>query len=142
MTIAPPAPHPEEPLPLRRWELVPPLVAVLFGLMTIREGGAVLFGGEAARRAAGDYVAFVLWFNFVAGFAYVAAGLGLWRRAAWSTWLSFGILAGTLAVFGALGLHVLAGGAYEVRTLAAMTVRTVVWLGLASWAHRRVGRGA
>ena len=50
------------------------LVAVGFGLLTIKEGGTILFGDEAARSAAGNYVPFVLWFNFAAGFAYVIAG--------------------------------------------------------------------
>ena len=53
------------------------LVATVFGLLTIKEGGTVLFGDEAARTAAGNYVPFVLWFNFVSGFAYIIAGVGL-----------------------------------------------------------------
>ena len=56
------------------------LVAVGFGLLTIKEGGTILFGGDAARASAGNYVPFVLWFNFLAGFAYVVAGAGLWLR--------------------------------------------------------------
>ncbi len=35
---------------------------------------ALLFDGEAARTAAGAYVPLVLWFNFIAGFAYVITG--------------------------------------------------------------------
>ena len=54
------------------WMRVVSLIAIGFGLMTIREGGAVLFVDGAARQGAGHYVAFVLWFNFLAGFAYVA----------------------------------------------------------------------
>jgi len=86
------------------------VVAVAFGLLTVREGGAVLFGGEAARAAAGNYVPFVLWFNFLAGFAYVAAGAGLWLQQRWSAWLALAILIGTVAVFAAFGVHVAAGG--------------------------------
>ncbi|WP_329743424.1 hypothetical protein [Dyella sp. A6] len=37
-----------------------PLVAVVFGLLTIREGGMVLFGEEVAWRVAGHHVPFVL----------------------------------------------------------------------------------
>lgn len=55
------------------------LLAVGFGLLTIKESGTVLFGDEAARAAAGNYVPFVLWFNFISGFAYVIAGAGLWQ---------------------------------------------------------------
>ena len=60
------------------------VVAVLFGLLTVFSGGRTLFGGEGARLAAGAIVPFVLWFNFVAGFAYVVCGLGLWKRQRWS----------------------------------------------------------
>jgi hypothetical protein len=50
----------------------------VFGALTIASGGRVLFVSEAARVATGNYVPFVVWFNFLAGFAYVAAGVGLW----------------------------------------------------------------
>ena len=64
------------------------IVALVFGLMTIVAGGRALFGDEAARAAAGAAVPFVLWFNFLAGFAYVVAGAGLIMRAPWGAWLS------------------------------------------------------
>ena len=60
-----------------RWATVAALVALVFGALTVTSGGKVLFGSEATRAAAGAYVPFVLWFNFLAGFAYVAAGVGL-----------------------------------------------------------------
>ena len=117
------------------------VLAVLFGLMTLKEGGTVLFGGEAARTAAGAYVPFVLWFNFLAGFAYVAAGLALWRRLGWAAWLALCIGLASALVFAAFGIHVLTGGAFEVRTVAAMALRTAVWLGIATLALRlRPGR--
>jgi hypothetical protein len=107
------------------------LFATVFGLMTIKAGGTVLFGGDAARADAGHYVPFVLWFNFLAGFAYVAAGLGLWRMRPWAARLALAIAGSTLAVFAAFGLHILNGGAFEGRTVAAMTLRSGVWLAIA-----------
>jgi hypothetical protein len=114
--------------------------AVSFGLLTIASGGRVLFGGEAARQAAGDYVAFVLWFNFIAGFAYVVAGLGLGLRRRWSVPLAALIALATLLVFAAFGLHALAGGAYEARTVAAMSLRALVWAGITLIAYQRLWR--
>src|SRR5512142_1757785 len=105
-------------------------VAVAFGLLTIGEGGSVLFGSGEARRAAGHYVPFVLWFNFLAGFGYVAAGIGLWGRRGWALALAATILAGSALAFLAFGVHVMRGGAYETRTVAAMAVRTTVWLAI------------
>jgi hypothetical protein len=44
----------------------------------------------------GAVVSLVLRFNFVAGFAYVLASIGLWRRAEWARALSVGIAAAGL----------------------------------------------
>ena len=112
------------------------LVAVGFGMLTIKEGGSVLFGGEAGLEAAGNYVPFVLWFNFVAGFAYVTAGAGLWMQRLWAAWLAIAIAAVTAFMFAAFGAHVYFGGAYEQRTVIAMSLRTLVWVAIAAMAWR------
>ena len=116
------------------------LVAVGFGLLTIKEGGTILFGGEAARTDAGNYLPFVLWFNFVAGFAYVVAGAGLWMRQRWAVWLAVAIAAATALTFAAFGMHVYSGGAYEQRTVIAMSLRTLVWVAIGAIAWRRLLR--
>ena len=126
---------PSKPDPLLR---AVAMLAIAFGLLTIFSGGRTLFGGDAARQSAGAYVPFVLWFNFVAGFAYVVAGAGLWLQRQWAVWLAAAIAAATLLVFAAFGVHVMTGGAYEMRTVAAMTLRSVLWLGIAWLAKRRV----
>lgn len=114
------------------------IVATVFGAATIRTGGSVLFGDGA--QAAGNVVGFVLWFNFLAGFAYVVAGPGLWMRRHWSAQLAFAIAAGTVLVFGVFGIHVAAGGAFEARTAWAMTLRSVVWILIALLAFRAIKR--
>ena len=112
----------------RRWDiLITAVVVTLFGLLTVLSGGRALFGGPEARAAVGDAVPFVLWFNFLAGFAYVAAGIGLILQTNWATKLSIAILVATVLVMIAFGVHVLLGGAYEMRTVWAMSLRTVVW---------------
>ncbi|HMZ86820.1 MAG TPA: hypothetical protein PK343_08930, partial [Giesbergeria sp.] len=83
--------RPSSALPLRAMALL----AVAFGLLTLKEGGSVLFGSDAARAAAGAYVPFVLWFNFGAGFAYVVAGLGMGLRQRWAAPLAALIAAAT-----------------------------------------------
>lgn len=119
------------------------VLAAVFGLLTIKEGGTVLFGDAAARAAAGAYVPFVLWFNFLAGFAYAIAAIGLWRRQRWAAWLAAGIAMATALTFAVFGVHVLAGGAYEQRTALAMALRTTVWTVIAALAWRQLpGRTA
>lgn len=116
------------------------LLALAFGALTIKEGGSVLFVDGPARAAAGSYVPFVLWFNFIAGFAYVIAGLGLFLQQRWAVWLAAAIAIATLAVFVAFAVHVNAGGAYENRTLIAMTLRSVIWIAIAAIAAWRLRR--
>lgn len=118
------------------------LVAVGFGLLTIKEGGMTLSGDKAAVAAAGNYVPFVLWFNFIAGFAYVIAGVGLWLRRRWSAWLSVGIAATTAIAFAAFGMLVAYGAAYEERTVVAMALRLLVWTAIAAFAWRQLLRQA
>ena len=113
------------------------LVAIGFGLLTIKEGGMTLSGNAAAVSAAGNYVPFVLWFNFAAGFAYVIAGAGLWMQQRWALWLAVAIAAATALVFAAFGAYVITGGLYEKRTVIAMSMRTLVWITIATIAWRR-----
>lgn len=56
------------------------IIAILFGLLSLLASGSVPFGGPAVAEMAGRAVPFVLWFNFLAGFGYVAAGGGLLIR--------------------------------------------------------------
>lgn len=114
------------------------LVAVGFGLLTVKEGGTVLFGSDAAREGAGNYLPFVLWFNFLAGFAYVIAGVGLGLQRRWAVWLAGTIAATTALVFGAFGIQTYLGAAYEQRTVIAMALRTLVWVVIAMIARHRL----
>jgi len=122
-----------------RWATAVALIAVVFGIATIIVGGKTLFGGAAIRAAAGNIVSFVLWFNFVAGFAYVAAGLGLFLWQRWAAQLSAAIAIATIAVFVAFGVHVLLGGAFETRTVGAMAFRSAVWIAIAIGSCRVLG---
>lgn len=114
------------------------VVAIVFGALTVFSGGMVLIGGPAARAAVGNAVPFVLWFNFLAGFAYVAVGIGLWRSRRWARWFSAVILIATFMVLVAFGLHVVGGGAYETRTVGAMILRTGVWAAITLIAMRGI----
>ena len=114
-------------------------VALAFGVATILSGGRVLFGDAAARAAAGHYVPFVVWFNFLAGFAYIVGAVGLALRRAWAARIALVIAAATALVFLIFGLLVLAGQPFESRTVAAMILRTTLWTGIAWFACRSLG---
>ena len=119
---------PETDPPRPRWRIPVAIVALLFGAATIKSGGSVLFIDGPDRAAAGDYVPFVLWFNFFAGFFYIAAAIGTFMWKSCVSKLAIAIAALTVLVFAALGVHILMGGAFEMRTVYAMTLRSFVWV--------------
>jgi hypothetical protein len=105
-----------------------------FGVLTVVSGGTALRGVIDM----GAVVPFVLWFNFLAGFAYVAGGILLWRRSRLALPVALAILIATTAIFVAFGWRVASGGAFEVRTVGAMTLRTAFWLAMV-WVAWRMG---
>jgi len=117
---------------LSRSVLAAAVVAVVFGALTVASGGIALFGGADM----GAVVPFVLWFNFIAGFAYIAAGLALWFRARRAWWLCAAILVATLIVILGFVAYVAQGGAFEVRTVGALLLRSGVWAAIATIAFR------
>jgi len=112
------------------------VVAVLFGALTVFSGARALFGDAAARAAVGNAVAFVLWFNFLAGFVYVLAGLGLWLGRGWARALSAVLASSTALVAAAFAVHVVSGGAFEMRTVGALLLRVGFWVAVAVVAYR------
>lgn len=122
------------------WIALAALVAIVFGVLTVKSGASVLFFDGEARRAAGNYVGFVVWFNFLAGFAYAGTGAGLWLQRPWAAAMAGLIAAATLVVFAGFAAHVYQGGPYEMRTVVAMTVRSAVWLLIALAAFYKLRR--
>ncbi|MCK8485381.1 hypothetical protein MUY21_15165 [Aliiroseovarius sp. S2029] len=122
------------------WQKAVATVALLFGILTIFSGGNVLFGPTEARTAAGDYVPFVVWFNFLAGFAYVIAAVGLWLNKAWAIWLASLIAMATGVVILAFAVTVIGGSAFEMRTVGALALRFLFWTVIALALRGRTGQ--
>lgn len=114
------------------------VIALIFGLVTLYSGGEVIFLDGAGRARAGDYIGFIVWFNFIAGFAYILAAYGFYKSEQWSVILSKIIVIATLIAFGALGVHIFNGGAFEIRTVAAMILRSLVWIVMAFVAAKHI----
>ena len=114
------------------------IAAVAFGILTLVSGGRALTGAADM----GAVVPFVLWFNFLAGFAYVAGGILLWRGHRLALPVALAILIATAGIFAAFGWRVATGGAYELRTVGAMSLRTGFWalMTLIAWKTRPEGR--
>lgn len=108
------------------------VIALVFGLMTLKAGGAVIFDLGSARAEHGNYVPFVLWFNSLSGFAYVAAGVGLWLRRRWAAYLSAALVLGLVITSTGLAVHIISGGAFDRSTLVAMGIRLSLWIAIAA----------
>ncbi len=107
------------------------IIAVAFGALTLYSGGRNLFDTTVIATA-GNTIWFVLWFNFLAGFAYILAGVLLWKWKICGVRLSAVIAGATLLVFLAMGIYVIQfGGLYNVKTVIAMVLRSGVWLFIA-----------
>ncbi|MBE9568394.1 MAG: hypothetical protein IMF14_06835 [Proteobacteria bacterium] len=113
------------------------LIAGIFGVMTLKSGYSVLFIDGEARVAAGHYVPFVLWFNFISGFLYIITAAGLWLMRPWSAWLSLFLAVCIVAIYAAFGLYIFDGGEYEMRTVVAMLIRSSVWITIAFFTWQR-----
>lgn len=112
--------------PLSIWIVA--IVGCVFGLASIRSGGSVLFIDGPFRESVGIFIPFVVWFNFLFGFVYFAAGVGLWVQRRWAVWISLLVVIATLIVFTILVIYIVNGGTYEHRTIYAMILRFVVWV--------------
>ncbi|MBK8172811.1 MAG: hypothetical protein IPK60_21080 [Sandaracinaceae bacterium] len=78
------------------------VLAVAFGVATIRDGGADTTSRRAAALAeAGNIVPFVLMFNFGAGFVYVLGGLATLFRRTWAIWIARALALAVMLVFAA-----------------------------------------
>ena len=110
--------------------------AIAFGLLTLISGGSALFGAVDM----GAVVPFVLWFNFLAGFAYVIGGLLLMTGHRRALPVALTILIATATVFAVFGWRVFAGDAFEMRTVGAMTLRTLFWAAMVWVAMKARGR--
>lgn len=104
------------------------LLAIALGVMTLLAGGKVLFGDELVRAEAGNIVPFVLKFNFGAAAFYIIAGLAVLFNQRIGLVIARLLAATTVLVFIGLGVHILIGRPFEMRTVMAMTVRSVFWI--------------
>ena len=112
------------------------VAAIAFGSLTLISGRSALFGAVDM----GAVVPFVLWFNFLAGFAYVIGGLLLIIGHRLALPVALTILIATATVFAVFGWRVFAGDAFEMRTVGAMTLRTLFWAAMVWVAMKARGR--
>jgi hypothetical protein len=101
------------------------ILALVIGLLSVREGGSVLLGLTIP---AYHVLPWLVWYNVTMGVVSVFAGVGMWKQRAWSISLGLNILAFHGIVFlGLIGLEQY--GQDVARTsIFAMLFRTFTWI--------------
>lgn len=122
-----------------RWTRPAAIAAAVFGATTIVSGAGTLFGPQEIKAAAGAIVQFVLWFNFLAGFAYLVGAYALYRGRRWAKGAAAIIAGATAIVAIAFIVYTLAGGAFSWRTPGALLLRFGFWAAIAWGLCRRSG---
>ena len=98
----------------------------IFGLITLVASSSLLFKIGDLAAEAGNTVPVVLWMNFFASFLYLIAAYGLWAQREWTPMvLAIAVVLMLVAAIGSY-VHVQTGGAYEQRTIGALTFRIFV----------------
>jgi len=105
---------------------LPALVLAAFGGLTVFMAGSVIFDLFGIRAKEGNYVPFIVWTNFLAGWAYLMAAYGFIKEKKWTFGLLISFLVILIAAFVGLKMHIEAGGIYEERTVKAMMFRMAV----------------
>jgi hypothetical protein len=109
----------------KKRDRVASILGILIGLLSIREGGAVLLGVMVP-----DFpvLTWLVWYNVALGFVSVAAGIGMWIKRSWSTTLALNILAFHAVVFAGLVALYQSGQTVANRSIFAMMFRTFTWI--------------
>ena len=101
------------------------ILAIMLGLLSVREGGSVLLG---LTTPAYNVLPWLVWYNVIMGVVSVVAGVGMWKQRAWSISLSMNVLTLHGIVF--LGLIGLKQYGHDVARISifAMLFRTFTWI--------------
>ncbi len=103
------------------------LLAIIPGLLSIKEGGSVLLGLVTK-----DYtiLPWLVWYNVVLGFASVIVGIGMWRKRAGSIKLATTILSLHGLVLIILIILFAFKAPVSLISVMAMLFRTSVWIAI------------
>jgi hypothetical protein len=105
------------------------ILAIVLGLLTIREGGSVLLGLTVPSY---PVLPWLVWYNVAMGVVSVVAGAGMWWKAEWSITLAVNILMFHGIVFaGLIGLEQF-GQTVSRISIFAMMFRTFTWIVIVS----------
>ena len=100
----------------------------IFGLIMVAMTTSVMFDLFGVRELEGNFVMSVVIANWIAGVLYLIAAYGIFKNQKW-TYIPLLISAITLIIsFIFLQVHIQDGGAFEEKTIKALSIRIVLSL--------------
>ena len=102
------------------------IVLIAFALVTVFMSSSVIFDWFGIREKEGDYVPFIVWTNFIAGFIYLISAYGFLKAKKWTFWVLIGTAIFLVTALIILGLYIDAGGIFELKTVGAMGFRIIL----------------
>ena len=99
------------------------IVLIAFASVTVFMSSSVIFDWFGIREKEGDYVPFIVWTNFIAGFLYLISAYGFLKAKKWTFWVLIGTAIFLVTALIILGLYIDAGGIFELKTVGAMGFR-------------------
>lgn len=109
-------------------------LAVLPGLLSIKEGGSVLLGLSTK-----TYIVlpWLVWYNVLLGFIAVIIGIGIWKQRAWAARNAVTILTLHGLVLMILVILLVFKEAIAINSIMAMLFRTLVWFAIVLLLRRK-----
>jgi len=114
-------------------------LAILTGLLSIKEGGSVLLGLTSK---AYTVLPWLVWYNVVLGLGAVATGVGIAKQRAWGERYAVTILSMHAVVLLLLLVLFAFKEAVSIVSIMAMLFRTTVWAGIVMLVRGKRGERA
>lgn len=113
---------------MKKLKIVHTLLLSLIGIVSVFMTLSVIFDLFGIRAMEGNYVLFIVYANLVCGIIYLYAAIANWKNLT-NSFYSL-VLASLILIvaFIAFGVYISNGGIHEVKTIKAMTFRTVFTL--------------
>lgn len=110
---------------IKRLKIIQSSMLTLIGVISVFMTLSVIFNLFGIRKIEGNFVPFVVYANLVCGVLYLIAAYSTWRNVKLSSFILGVALILLIVTFVGLFMHINSGGVYEMKTVKAMTFRTV-----------------
>ncbi|MDP2688135.1 MAG: hypothetical protein Q8O62_12990 [Aequorivita sp.] len=102
------------------------ITLIAFASVTVFMSSSVIFDWFGIREKEGDYVPFIVWTNFIAGFLYLISAYGLLKAQKWTFWVLTGATLLLIIALIVLALYINYGGVFELKNVGAMGFRIAI----------------